>query len=484
MLLPPFHRFVIIKVMNVLIFGLGVNGGGYAAAQYFLEHGESVRVTDLNGGEQLKEEVDALTKEGAVCITGIHREEDFRWADVVIKNPSIPPDNPLLKEAKTIRNDMYYLFVSPYFKTVKTIVVTGTKGKTTTCFAIAYALSQLGHTVELCGNMGISAFSVLSSWEKGVKPVPEYLVIEMSSWQIRDTYAALGEAMPSFSVAILTSFYPDHQNCYDTMQQYLEDKLKLFQNGDGAILVPQALVDVVASARHISKHRVKSLDKAPASCPDTLRSATMALCALSFKAKAVCMALSAFPGVPHRSQLVRVLGGTTFINDSAATIAEAVHFTLSHYRTATIHLIAGGTDKNLLPDAMEEDLQQAKSLTLLDGSFTRRKLLPFMQEKGIPFSGPFSTMKEAVASAYNAAREEEKNHPTHPQMVILSPGCASFELFTNEFDRGEQFITEVQALGSFDTGSARQKKTRHKRSGQPANRTSDGVRFDPPRTTS
>lgn len=472
------------KLMNVLVFGLGVNGGGYAAAQYFLDHGEQVRVTDLKGGEQLKDEVDALTKRGAVCITGQHREEDFRWADVVIKNPSIPPDNPLLKDAKLVRNDMYYLFTSPEFSIIKTIVVTGTKGKTTTCFAISHALTHLGHQTQLCGNMGISAFTVLSSWEKKEKPVPEYLIIEMSSWQIRDTYAALGDAMPPFSATILTSFYPDHQNSYDSMQHYLEDKLKLFQKGDGVIIVPPELVDVVASSCHIDKRRVRSLDKAPSACPDTLRSAALALTALSFKPRAVKTALSTFPGVPHRCQLVCVVDGITFINDSAATIAEAVHFSLSHYRMATIHLITGGTDKNLSADAMADDLAQAGSVTLLDGSFTTRKLIPLLEERKIPFQGPFATMKEAVEQAFSSAKQDAAAHPEHPDMVILSPGCASFELFTNEFDRGDRFIAEVKRLGCGDSGSSPQKKTTHRRDGRQASHTSDAGQSSAPQTQS
>lgn len=459
------------QVMNILVFGLGMNGGGLAAAEYFLDHGETVRVTDLKGGDDLQQEVDTLTRKGAVCITGVHRDEDFQWADVVIKNPAIPPDNPLLKDAKAIKNDMWYLFTSPFSQNVKFIAVTGTKGKTTTCFAIAHALKAMGHTAQLCGNMGISAFTVLTDWEAG--NVPEYLVIEMSSWQIRDTYTALGESMPPFEAAVLTAFYPDHQNSYHSMEEYLDDKLKLFQAKDRVILVPETLKAAVSSTRNIPLSRIHTLDGASSDFEESLRPAATTLSLLFFKNKDIEKAFATFGGVPHRSECVACKGSVTFINDSAATIAEAVHFSLSRYRDATIHLITGGTDKNLSPEAMTEDLKRAESVTLLSGSFTTKKLLPLLDSLSIPYGGPFTTMREAVKSAYEAAKKEETLHPLQPQVVILSPGCASFELFINEFDRGDQFRAEAVSLASPDTVDVRQANSMHRRNGQPSSHTSD-----------
>ena len=140
-------------------------------------------------------------------------------------------------------------------------------------------------------------------------------------------------------------------------------------------------------------------------------------------------------------------GEVLFINDSAATIPEAVAFTCSN-SPFLYHLICGGTDKNLSPDAMIEELEGASSLSLLDGSFTQAKLLPLLKERKIDYMGPFSTMDDALSASYHEALAKHTQVPNIIQVILLSPGAASFELFINEFDRGNQFKALVSALAS------------------------------------
>ena len=407
--------------MNVLIFGLGVNGGGYAAARYYIRKGDTVRVCDAKDNTLLRCQALELGKLGATCILGSQDDVPVLWADLVVKNPGVSPSLPLLSGAKRITSDITELFLFLSSKPVKILAVTGTKGKTTAATATAYALNKLGHTAELCGNMGISGYTLLSSWEEG-KHLPEYVVMELSSFQIRDAYEALGHHFPPIEAVLLTSFFPDHQNTYHSMEAYLGDKLKLFGPWVSHTMVPKSLVCRVPAA---------SCWESIPFLPRPELQASHALCAeLGLDANNT---LASFPGVPHRRELVLEWNGIRFINDSTATIAEAVQYTCS-LLGGSINLITGGTEKELPVEAMASDLLHASSVTLLDGSFTRNKIIPLLEHSGKRYFGPYKTMDEAVHSA-----TEQALSAGGQQVVLLSPGSSSFELFANEFDRGDQF---------------------------------------------
>jgi len=440
--------------MKVLIFGLGLHGGGHAAATYFLDRGDEVRITDLRGAEELKGSIAELKARGAHLIIGEHRSEEFLWADIVVKNPAIPPPPPPVARARMVINDFAWLFSSPWCEEVKIIAITGTKGKTVTSAAVAHALTELGFEAMQCGNMGISAFSVLSEWERrkaAGKALPDYLVCEFSSWQIRDTVTALNGNLPEMEVCALTNFYPDHLNTYDSIERYLEDKLELFTKTVKNAVAPDALVARISSLTGLDKKKIRGIDHVSVKDLEEtphLKSAYAILLSLHFKYRSIIKALSTFQGVPHRIEQVAAHNNIIFINDSAATIPEAVHFTCSRFDSLNVHLICGGTDKNLSPLAMESELEGATSLSLLDGSFTRDKLLPLLDERKIPYHGPFSTMAEALAASYQSALEKQAEVPNIIQVILLSPGATSFELFLNEFDRGNQFKALVSAIAS------------------------------------
>ncbi len=438
--------------MKVLIFGLGMHGGGYAAASYFLDHGDEVRITDLKGACDLGSEMEALTLRGALCISGTHRSEDFLWADIVIKNPAIPPNHPMLAHTRMVVNDFAWLFSSPWCEQVKIIGITGTKGKTTTSAAVAHVLTLLGYEAMQCGNMGISAFTVLKEWERRHEQgrrLADYLVVEFSSWQIRDTVQALHGQLPIMEVCALTNFYPDHLNSYQSIEQYLEDKLELFTPNIHTAVVPDVMMKRIQQQTKLDRRHIRGIDR---SCPKELeqqphlQSAYAILLALGLKYKSILKALESFQGVPHRIEQVGSLGSILFVNDSAATIPEAVHFSYAKFRSMAVHLICGGTDKNLKADAMLEEVKHASSIALLDGSFTQNKLLPLLSKHSISYMGPFKSMGDALQASYDAALAKQQDLPDLPQAILLSPGSASFELFANEFDRGNQFKNLVGLL--------------------------------------
>lgn len=152
--------------------------------------------------------------------------------------------------------------------------------------------------------------------------------------------------------------------------------------------------------------------------------------------KQIAEAMVTFRGVPHRQEHLGIKNHVVFINDSSATIPEAVTFSCANCPLA-YHLICGGTDKNLKPEGILAAVEHASSIVLLDGTFTRRKLMPFLDEHAIPYQGPFSSMEEAFTKAYESALADTRMLPH--VALILSPGAASFGMFRHEFDRGDQF---------------------------------------------
>jgi len=439
--------------MHVLIFGLGLLGGGFAAASYFLDQGAEVRITDLRSEAVLGGPLAILVQRGATAICQEHRQEDFLWADVVIKNPAISTNNPLLGFARKIETDISYLFSSPIIKNIAIIAITGTKGKTTTAAAVAHVLNSNGKEALQCGNMGISGFSILSELqnrEKNNTPYPDYLICELSSWQIRDTYAAMGEHLPEFRMIVLTSLFADHMNSYNDFSSYKQDKWLLFTSKSKQVIVAANEAADVRNSTGIPSKKIFAIEDVPGSSKieARLRPAWAVCRKLGFLPKQILTSLESFRGVPHRQEQVAIANNIIFINDSSATIPEAVSFSCGSCPYPYV-LICGGTDKNLAAEPMLPSLRSASSIHVLDGSFSRNKLIPLLAKESISFNGLFFSMREAVDSAYNSALGFTASSGGRPMIAImLSPGAASFGLFKHEFDRGDQFREIAKEIAS------------------------------------
>jgi len=437
--------------MKVLIFGLGILGGGFASASFFLDQGDEVRITDLRSETVLGGPLAILKHRGALAICQEHREEDFLWADMVIKNPAVPNTNPYLALAKRVETDMSYLLASPFLKNIQIIAITGTKGKTTTAAAISHVLNSNDRESLQCGNMGISGFSVLAELQKRTNEggsLPSYLVCELSSWQIRDIHASMRESLPEFRLVILTSLFPDHLNTYTDFNEYKKDKWLLLTSKSKQVIISKENLVEVKETTKILTNRLFAIEDVPGAnkVEARLKPAWAACRKLGFTSKAIIAAFDSFRGVPHRQEQIGVLHNIMFINDSSATIPEAVAFSCGSCPWQYT-LICGGTDKNLAADAMKAALAEAAAVFILDGSFTRNKLIPLLEKAGIPFHGPLNSMKEAVEQAFIFTQDyQQKQGSTQPFAIILSPGAASFGMFKHEFDRGDQFKENVMGI--------------------------------------
>lgn len=476
---------------SVTVMGLGLHGGGLAAAQFLHRQGANVTVTDLRDEDTLAP-VLAQLPAGIRTVLGTHREEDFTEADLVVKNPAVRRDNRLLKSARRITTDIA-LFLHHWRSGCggggggggggdcgPLVAVTGTKGKSTTASVAAHLLRQQFPGTRLGGNITVSPLTFLDDLAPG-----DPVVLEMSSFQLGDLVfcrqfpgtagaatrdAPYGEIPPlSASVAIITSIFPDHQDYYPSMDAYVADKHTIFQAmaRDGLALIGNQdhwRESLAAAARASGAPGVQiggAMDYADSGnlpgnhMRDALALAAAAALHLGVPPHAIRRGAATFPGVPHRLERVhrsdtRESASIEWINDTAATIPEAalaaVHAMEERYDFTV--LIAGGSDKGIdlapLVQGCRRVTDHRGAVILLAGTATPG-LIAGLRHGNIPYHGPCASLEEAVALAHRAARE--RVHPgTSRVAVILSPGCASFGMFRNEFDRGNQFRELVSSL--------------------------------------
>jgi UDP-N-acetylmuramoylalanine--D-glutamate ligase len=457
-----------LKGAQVLVMGLGAHGGGAATARYCAGRGARVTVTDLRTEEELGDGLASLSGLDITYVLGEHREEDFASADLVVKNPAVRRTSPYLRLARRIETDIS-LFLAHHAGPV--YAVTGTKGKSTVASALHYVLSSADPSARLGGNITVSPLSFAHELS-GTEPV----VLELSSFQLGDLLLARGgdtSRLPPFAIAIITNLLPDHQDYYHSMDSYAADKALIFQHqrpDDWVILSaddpfsrayapprPDRCLRITAGVEAGADGRVNDgagilrLPDGPADPvelvpPEIHIVGEHQRCNLLFAGAAAYLAgvgparirdrLAAFPGIAHRLEHVGTAAGIAYYNDSAATIPEAAESAVASF-DAPVHLIAGGSDKGLSLDAFTRICSRAASTHLLAGSATPR-IASLLREAKLPFGGPHDSLRAALDEATAAASAGE--------VVLLSPGCASFGMFRNEFDRGDQFRLLVDSL--------------------------------------
>ena len=213
---------------KITVMGLGLNGGGEACVKFFLKHGAYVTVTDMKTPEQLAPTLKRISEDAEIdksrlsYVLGRHDIDDFKSADCVIKNPGVKiQGNEYLAAAKAIETDISIFL---HFTKAPIIAVTGSKGKSSTVSAIDYGLKNAGFKSFLGGNITVSPLTFLEKTD-GMTPV----VLELSSWQLADLR---GRKALKPKIAIITKIVPDHQNWYDGMDSYVEDKKLIYADQD------------------------------------------------------------------------------------------------------------------------------------------------------------------------------------------------------------------------------------------------------------
>ena len=454
---------------RVTVMGLGVLGGGVGAARYLAGQGARVTVTDMRDEESLAASVNALEGLPIAYRLGHHDLDDFTIAnaDVVVRNPGVPMDSPYL-QAAIDSGVPIEMEMSIFFRDCPApiIGITGTKGKTTVSALIGCILQEWNPDSLLAGNMGISALMELDRLTP-VTPV----ALELSSFQIE----SLNDHRLGPHVAVITNIFPDHLDRYRDFDHYAATKRGLTHamqpddvvvyNADDpeasrvvgetrARCLPFGLEREEGSGAWVSGDPLTLVDgetRLAFPRPDILalngdHGARNALAAISASHAygvpewAIANGLRSFKGVENRLEVVAVVGGVTYVNDTSATAPEAAvaGVRVLAPRAQTLRLIAGGADKqtDLTPFA-DELRSRSVVVYLLEGSATLALSL-LLVERGVAISGTFDSMASAVAAASNDAGDGD--------LVALCPACASFGMFRNEFDRGEQFRRAVSTV--------------------------------------
>ncbi len=444
------------KGKKVVIMGLGLHGGGASAARFFCKQDAKVLVTDLKTKDQLKDSIKKLKDLSLKYVLGEHREEDFKEADLIVKNPGVPEESSFLKIARE-NNVPVETDVNVFLELTQALIigVTGTKGKSTISSLIYEILKGEKEDVFLAGNIGISPLEILSETSKD-----SWVILELSSFELE-------YLKKSPHIAVVCSIHPDHLNRYKDIEEYIEAKKKIYQFQDSEDFLilnyDDSLVRQMRGKGQTFFYSKKSVPEENAGCflrGDGIffdkegrplaevgdlqikgeHNISNALAAISvakimeIPEEKIRRGLSNFSGVRDREQVVLEKKGVQYVNDTTATIPEAAIYALKRYAGRGIILIAGGENKGLGYEKMAEEInKKAKCLILLPGSASEE----IKKEIGIELI-LVESMEEAVAKASEKAVEGD--------VVLMSPGAASFNLFDNEFDRGRHFIKSINKM--------------------------------------
>lgn len=442
---------------KIVVLGAGESGTG--AAILAKEKGMDVFVSDMG---EISPVYQALLDQHQIAWeSGQHTEHRILDADEVIKSPGIPLTTPLLRTliAQGIPILSEIEFAARYTH-AKMICITGSNGKTTTTSLLFDMLRRAGLDVGLAGNIGNSLALQVAQEDHA------YYVIELSSFQLDNCYDFKAD------IAILLNITPDHLDRYDhQFQNYVDAKFRITRNqteSDAFIywsedpvinreiqrIHPQAtLYPFGSNGQNVAYTDGTQLvvDAHPSQKPMYVplsdlslkgkhnqynsMAAGIAAQILNIHNDVIRESLQQFAGVDHRLQYVATVRGVRYINDSKATNVNSCWYALESMTTPTV-LILGGKDKG--NDYSEIDqLVKTKCHTLVFMGKDNSKLIQHFEPMGIRYIST-NTLADAVQAAYQSAQEGDT--------VLLSPCCASFDLFKSYEDRGEQFMTAVRNL--------------------------------------
>ena len=441
---------------KIVVLGAAESGAG--AAVLAKKEGFEVFVSDMG---TIKDKYKKLLDDHHIeWEEGHHTEERILDADEVVKSPGIPDEAPMVQ--KLIARGTHIIseieFAGRYTHS-KMICITGSNGKTTTTSLIFHIFKNAGYDVGLAGNIGRSLALQVA------EDPHDYYVIELSSFQLDNMYDFRA------NVAVLLNITPDHLDRYhNNMQEYVDAKMRIVQNqtSDDAfiywnddpiirrelekyhiasMMLPFSELKERGSIAYIEEGQYKLEVPTPFNMEQESLSLTgkhniynslaagLAANVSGIKSDIIRKCLGDFPGVEHRLEKVCTVGGVTYINDSKATNVDACWYALESMRQPTI-LIIGGKDKGNDYEPIKP-LVKEKCAAIVYLGADNQKLHDNFDSLGLPVRDTHS-MRECMDACYELAE---------PGMtVLLSPCCASFDLFKNMEDRGEQFKQIARSL--------------------------------------
>ncbi len=440
---------------NIIILGAGESGVG--AAILAKKMGWSVLVSDNNIIEEQTKEL--LNKIDVKWEESGHNVEEFESVDVVVKSPGIPETSKVVqyfieKEIKVISEIEF----AGYYNKAKTICITGSNGKTTTSKWMYSILKNAGFKVGLAGNIGDSFAKQVANKNN------DWYVLEISSFQLDGMFDFCAD------ISILTNITPDHLDRYNnSFENYLKSKFKITQNQSknhwfiyndddkrirghlqkinlkmntasfslnkkvrGGYLSKNEIIININKQFNMSIHELALKGKHNT---QNALAAGVAARILEIRKEIVRDSLQNFSNLEHRLETVAKVNGIEFINDSKATNVNSTWFALESMETPTVWIVGGEDKGNDYSDLIELVKEKVKAIICL-GKNNEKIIEAFSSD--YPEIIETNSVQQAVLSAYKIADNNET--------VLLSPACASFDLFENYEDRGNQFKQAVRSL--------------------------------------
>jgi UDP-N-acetylmuramoylalanine--D-glutamate ligase len=441
---------------------LGSGRSALAAAAFLIKRGAQVLVSETQPREKVS---DQIVKEfaalGAECEYGAHSERALVWPDLILTSPGIPPHSTVIKQARALKKEVIADIELAWRELkgkVPFIAITGTNGKSTTTALISFMLERAGFKAPACGNIGRAILTLLDG-----SPL-DFLVVEISSYQI--------EYCPTFApeIAIWLNLTPDHLEFHGGLDGYIEAKRALFAHmGHSGFAILNMDDSIVAGTQtkaeifpfSVSSESTTSIQNAYFAAPfltythnarrnvvcnvadlkiigqhniENALAAISACCLAGLSQKQIEDGLTHFTALEHRLEYVDTVDGVEYFNDSKATNTDSTIKALEAFAERKVVLVAGGKDKGTsLNDLVSAIKKHAASVILLGEAKDRMERA--LREQGYDKIYPVGTMEEAVQLGGKL-----KLGP-----VLLSPACASFDMFKDFEDRGRVFKDLVSA---------------------------------------
>jgi len=428
---------------RVTVAGLGRFGGQIAAARWLVQQGAQVLVTDQAAAEKLSQSVEQLRDLALELRLGEHREADFTQADLIVASPAIPPASKYLQAAAAagvpITTEIR-LFIERCPAAI--VGITGTKGKSTTTAMLGEMLRRRFVT-WVGGNIGHSLLLELDKIQK-----THLVVLELSSFMLEH----LGAMHWSPHLAVVTMVAADHLDWHGSLEAYIRAKANIvrFQRADDIAVLNEDDPGSLALAAQTRARVVRCglRDRRPMDLlipgrhnQSNAQAAFAAAYELGVGRDDAQEALRNFRGLPHRLQLVHEEHGVRYFNDSIATIPEAAVAALDSFAPRRVIQVVGGYDKGLAFTAMCNALLERAKAVLCIGA-TGKKLAETMSESLHPAAASIYECGD-LTTAVKLARQIA----APGDVVLLSPGCASYDQFDNFEKRGETFARLVRGNG-------------------------------------
>ncbi len=442
---------------KILILGYGITG--ISAAKTVIEHGAEVYIYDANFESIIAENKDAKILD-VKTVSSIQEISQIK-PDITIKSPGIHPQNEFVLAAREYSGEVISDLELVYrlFGDRKIIAITGTNGKTTTTTLVGEIINNSKNVAHIAGNIGIGMLPVFE------KNSPEdFYVIECSSFQLEDT------DLFRANISGILNLSPDHLDWHGSYEAYKDAKLKIFRNATNSDHIVLNLDDEFLSCIELNsdlnvlyfskekvldrgiyvedgsiiyddgkKHRLMNVDEIPLLGKHNLENVLMAI-GICISAKidyhTISDAVKNFKGVEHRIEFVREVQGVKYYNDSKGTNVDATINAIKAFDNGVV-LIAGGYDKKIEFDELIKSFDNKVEYLILFGE-TATQIKKCAEKYGFTNIYMVDNMQEAVEKAYDLS--------TTGKSVLLSPACASWGMYKNFEQRGNDFKDIVNSL--------------------------------------